>query len=138
MSGLYRFGISIDSKLIGQFDAAIGARGYGNRSEAIRDLIRDFIVRKEWGADEEIVGTITLVYDHRVREVSPRLIELQHNAEDAILSNLHIHLDHHNCLEVIVVRERAKKVRALSDELIGARGVKHGKLTATTTGRSLS
>jgi len=138
MSNLYRFGISIDSKLIRQFDAAIGARGYGNRSEAIRDLIRDFIVRQEWGADEEIVGTITLVYDHRVREVSPRLIRLQHNAEKAILSNLHIHLDHHNCLEVIVVRGRAKKVRALSDELIGARGVKHGKLTATTTGRSLS
>ncbi len=138
MSDLYRFGISIDSKLIGQFDAAIERRGYNNRSEAIRDLIRDFIVRQEWGADEEIVGTITLVYDHHVREVSPRLIKLQHKAKDAVLSNLHIHLDHDNCLEVIAVRGRAKKVQALADELVGARGVKHGKLTATTTGRSLS
>jgi len=138
MSDLYRFGISIDSRLIQQFDTAIDTRGYTNRSEAIRDLIRDFIVRQEWGADEEIVGTITLVYDHHVREVSPRLIKLQHDAEDAILSSMHVHLDHHNCLEVIAVRGRAKMVQTLADELIGARGVKHGKLTATTTGRSLS
>jgi len=138
MSDLYRFGVSIDSRLIEEFDAAIEARGYTNRSEAIRDLIRDFIVRQRWGADEEIVGTITLVYDHHVREVSPRLIELQHDAEDAIMSNMHIHLDHDNCLEVIAVRGRAKEVQALADELIGARGVKHGKLAATTTGRGLS
>jgi CopG family nickel-responsive transcriptional regulator len=138
MSDLYRFGVSIDSKLIRQFDAAIVRRGYTNRSEAIRDLIRDFIVRQEWGADEEIVGTITLVYDHRVREVSPRLIKLQHDAEHAIMSNMHIHLDHDNCLEVIAVRGGAKEVQALADELIGARGVKHGKLAATTTGRGFS
>jgi len=138
MSNLYRFGVSIDRKLIKRFDAAMYKRGYANRSEAIRDLIRDSLVRREWGADEEIVGTITIVYDHRVRDLSSRLIQLQHTEANSILSNLHIHLDHHNCLEVIAIKGRASKVQAFADEIIGARGVKHGKLAATTTGKRLA
>jgi CopG family nickel-responsive transcriptional regulator len=138
MSDLYRFGISIDARLIERFDAAVGRKGYTNRSEAIRDLIRDFLVREEWGADEEIVGTITLVYDHHVRELPSRLTELQHHESSSVLSNLHIHLDHDNCLEVIAIRGRARKVQAFADELIGSRGVKHGKLAATTTGKRLT
>lgn len=137
MSDLYRFGISIDAKLIGRFDAAIRRKGYTNRSEAIRDLIRDVLVREEWGADEEIVGTVTIVYDHHVRDLTSRLVEVQHTEPDLILSCMHVHLDHHNCLEVVAVKGRAKKVRAFADEIIGARGVKHGKLAATTTGRKL-
>ena len=138
MSDLYRFGISIDGRLIERFDAAIEGQGYTNRSEAIRDLIRDFLVREEWGANEEIVGTITIVYDHHVREISSRLIELQHTEAQSILSNLHVHLDHDNCLEVIAVRGRASKVQSLADAVIGARGVKHGKLAATTTGKRIT
>jgi CopG family nickel-responsive transcriptional regulator len=138
MAGLYRFGISIDEKLIRRFDAAAKGKGYRNRSEAIRDLIRDSLVREEWGADEEIVGAITIVYDHHRRDLASRLIELQHDLADLILSNLHIHLDHDNCLEVIAVKGRAKKVQALADEIISARGVKHGKLAATTTGQRLA
>ena len=137
MSDLYRFGISIDAQLIERFDTAIERQGYTNRSEAIRDLIRDFLVREEWGADEEIVGTITIVYDHHVREIASRLIELQHTEARSILSNLHVHLDHDNCLEVIAVRGRARKIQSLADAVIGARGVKHGKLAATTTGKEL-
>ena len=138
MSDLYRFGISIDAQLIERFDTAIERRGYANRSEAIRDLVRDFLVREEWGADAEIVGTITIVYDHHVREIASRLIQLQHTEADSILSNLHVHLDHDNCLEVIAVKGRARKVQAFADEIIGARGVKHGKLAATTTGKKLT
>ena len=138
MADLYRFGISIDAKLIERFDVALEGKGYANRSEAIRDLIRDFLVREEWGADEEIVGTITIVYDHHIRDVSSRLIELQHSEADSMLSNLHVHLDHDNCLEVIAVKGRARKVQALADKIIGARGVKHGKLAATTTGKKLT
>jgi len=138
MSDLYRFGISIDTRLIERFDVAIERQGYTNRSEAIRDLIRDFLVREEWGANEEIVGTITIVYDHHVREISSRLIELQHTEAESILSNLHVHLDHDNCLEVIAVRGRASKVQSLADAVIGTRGVKHGKLAATTTGKRLT
>ena len=138
MSDLYRFGISIDAKLIERFDAALEGRGYTNRSEAIRDLIRDLLVREEWGADEEIVGTVTIVYDHHVRDISSRLVEAQHTESDLILSCMHVHLDHDNCLEVIAVKGRAKKVQSFADEIIGARGVKHGKLAATTTGKKLT
>jgi CopG family nickel-responsive transcriptional regulator len=138
MSDLYRFGISIDARLIERFDAAIERQGYTNRSEAIRDLVRDFLVREEWGANEEIVGTITIVYDHHVREISSRLIELQHTEAQSILSNLHVHLDHDNCLEVIAVKGHASRVQALADAIIGSRGVKHGKLAATTTGKKIT
>jgi CopG family nickel-responsive transcriptional regulator len=138
MSNLYRFGISIDARLIKRFDTAIKRQRYRNRSEAIRDLIRDFLVREEWGADEEIVGTITIVYDHHVRELSSRLVDLQHAEAASILSNLHVHLDHDNCLEVIAVKGHASRVQALADAIIGSRGVKHGKLAATTTGKRLT
>ena len=138
MSDLYRFGVSIDAKLIERFDATIGRKGYTNRSEAIRDLIRDLLVREEWGADQEIVGTVTIVYDHHVRDISSRLIKVQHSEADSILSCMHVHLDHDNCLEVIAVKGRAKKVQAFADEIICARGVKHGKLAATTTGKKLT
>ncbi len=138
MTPLTRFGVSLDHRLLRRFDQMIAARGYGNRSEAIRDLIRSALVEEQWARGREpIVGTVTLVYDHHMRDLPDRLNELQHTRHDAVISTLHVHLDRHNCLEVIVVRGKAKEVKELADELIGTKGVKHGKLTATTTGKKI-
>ncbi len=138
MSDLTRFGISIDDQLLRRFDELITGKGYVNRSEAIRDLIRNALVENQWaGGDEETVGTVTLVYDHHTRDLADKLTEQQHARHDAIISALHVHLDAHNCLEVVVVKGRAKDVRRLADELIGTKGVKHGKLVTSTTGREL-
>jgi CopG family nickel-responsive transcriptional regulator len=137
MNDIIRFGVSMDSLLLERFDQHIEQRGYGNRSEAIRDLVRETLVREEWEGGDEVVGTITLVYDHHVRELSDKLTDIQHDNFNSVLSSLHIHLDHHNCLEVIVVRDAAAKVQKFADRLIGTRGVKHGKLSATTKGIKL-
>jgi len=138
MADLTRFGISIDERLLEKFDSLIAEKGYANRSEAIRDLIRGALVEEQWArGDEETVGTVTLVYDHHTRELSDKLTEHQHSHHDAIISALHVHLDAHHCLEVVVVKGTAAKVRRLADELIGTKGVKHGKLAMTTTGKDL-
>jgi CopG family nickel-responsive transcriptional regulator len=137
MGSVVRFSASLDAELLGQFEQLAERRGYTNRSEALRDLIRDALVREEWAGDQEIVGTVTLVYDHHTRELSDRLTHLQHDHAEVILSALHVHLDHDNCLEVIAVKGRASEVQTIADALVGTRGVKHGKLTATTTGRTL-
>ncbi len=135
--GAVRFGVSMDSDLLGRFDQLITRKGYKNRSEAIRDLIRDYLVRQEWEEGQEIVGTITLVYNHHVRELTEVLTNVQHDHSDKVLSTLHIHLDHANCLEVIAVRGKSEEVRSLADKIIGTRGVKHGRLAATTTGKEI-
>jgi len=133
-----RFGVSIDESLLQQFDELIRDKGYRNRSEAVRDLMRDALVERKWAQDdEETVGTVTLVYDHHTRDLSDKLTEHQHSHHHAIISVLHVHLDAHNCLEVAVVRGPAREVRRLADELIGTKGVKHGKLVTTTTGKDL-
>jgi len=133
-----RFGISIESTLLKRFDSLIRKKGYASRSEAIRDHIRDSLVIEEWESyTTETVGTITLVYSHDTRELNDNLNELQHQYHQLIKSTMHIHLDGHNCLEVIVVKGRAKEIKAVADRLIGTKGVKHGKLTVTTTGKRL-
>lgn len=133
-----RFGISLEKALIEGFDNLIKKKGYSNRSEAIRDLIRDSLVMEEWEAGNvETVGTITLVYSHHTRELADTLTDLQHHYHTAIISAMHIHLDEHNCLEVLVVKGKGKDIRKISDRLIGTKGVKHGKLTVTTTGKHL-
>lgn len=138
MSDLARFGISIDDRLLKRFDELIAEKGYGNRSEAIRDLIRNALVEEQWArGEEETVGTVTLVYNHHTRDLSDKLTEHQHSHHDAIVSALHVHLDAHNCLEVVVVRGPAREVKRLADELIGTKGVIHGKLVTTTTGAGL-
>jgi CopG family transcriptional regulator, nickel-responsive regulator len=138
MSEITRFGVSIDSQLIKKFDALIGQKGYTTRSEAIRDMIRDSLVEQEWEAeDRETVGTITLVYNHHTRELDHALTDIQHKSFHQIVSTLHIHLDAHNCLEVLVVKGKSSEIRKIADRLIGTRGVKHGKLTTTTTGKEL-
>ena len=138
MGETIRFGISIDDKLLESFDRLIEQKGYMNRSEAIRDLIRANLVETRWEAgEEETVGTVTLVYNHHVRDLSDKLTEQQHSHHDQIISALHVHLDPHNCLEVLVVRGKACDVRKIADELIGVKGVKHGKLVMTSTGEGL-
>jgi CopG family nickel-responsive transcriptional regulator len=138
MSGLMRFGVSIDSQLIKKFDALIARKGYATRSEAIRDMIRDSLVEQEWEAeDRETVGTITIVYNHHTRELEHALTDMQHKSFHQIVSTLHVHLDAHNCLEVLVVKGMSREIRKIADRLIGTRGVKHGKLTTTTTGKEL-
>ena len=133
-----RFGISLESPLLKRFDNLIKKKGYASRSEAIRDLIRDSLVTEEWESiTSETVGTITLVYSHDTRELSDNLNDLQHQYHELVRSTMHIHLDGHNCLEVIVVKGKARDIKSVADRLIGTKGVKHGKLTVTTTGKRL-
>lgn len=138
MSGLSRIGVAIDSDLLARFDRLIAQRKYTNRSEAFRDLIRDELVEKAWQSPEsQVVGTVTLVYDHHVRLLNEKLTDIQHDHHRLILSTMHVHLDHDNCLEVLVVRGKSAEVRKVADSLISAKGVKHGRLTITTTGTDL-
>lgn len=133
-----RFGISLDGGLLGRFDRLLAKKGYSNRSEAIRDLIRDALVKEEWEAGTaETAGTITLVYSHDTRELQDTLTDLQHRYHSQIVSTMHIHLDSHNCLEVLVVRGKGRDLKKIADRLIGTRGVKHGKLTLATTGKGI-
>jgi len=138
MSEITRFGISIDNRLLKKFDQLIAQKGYTNRSEAIRDLFRDSLVQAEWEAgSKETIGTITIVYSHHTRELSEVLDHLQHGYYRSIISTTHVHLDEHNCLEVLIVRGKGEEIKKISDRLIGTRGVKHGKLSLTTTGKDL-
>ncbi len=138
MSELSRIGVAIDSELLEKFDRHIALKGYTNRSEAFRDLIRDELVQKQWETpSSDVVGTVTLVYNHHVRMLSDKLTDLQHDSFHNILSTLHVHLDHDNCLEVIVVKGKAGQVRKVADALISTKGVKHGRLTVTASGAGL-
>lgn len=138
MGELSRIGVAIDADLLKKFDNLIGRRGYTNRSEAFRDLIRDELVEQSWESpDANVVGTVTLVYDHHVRLLSEKLTGLQHDFHQSILSTLHVHLDHDTCLEVLVVRGKSADVRKVADSLISTKGVKHGRLTITTSGAEL-
>jgi CopG family nickel-responsive transcriptional regulator len=135
MSGLSRIGVAIDANLLEKFDRLIAQRGYTNRSEAFRDLIRDDLVRKEAESpDSQVIGTVTLVYDHHVRQLQEKLTSIQHDHHQSILSTLHVHLDHDNCLEVLVVKGRSAEVRKVADVLISTKGVTHGRLVITTSG----
>jgi CopG family nickel-responsive transcriptional regulator len=138
MSDLSRIGVAIDTGLLAKFDKLIGKRGYTNRSEAFRDLIRDELVEQTWESpDSQVVGTVTLVYDHHVRMLSEKLTAIQHDYHHSILSTLHVHLDHDNCLEVLVVRGKSAEVRKVAGILTSTKGVKHGRLTITTSGAEL-
>ena len=134
-----RFGVSIDDELLGKFDQLIARKGYTNRSEAIRHLIRDSLVQTEWeSASQETIGTITLVYNNHTRELSDLLTHLQHLHYRSIISTTHIHLDEENCLEVLIVRGQSEEIKKIGDLLISARGVKHGRLSLTTTGKDIA
>lgn len=133
-----RFSVSLPPALLEQLDEMTREKGYSNRSQAIADMIRAHLVEhRQKNSRGEIAGTITLVYNHHKPHVQATLTDIQHDHFDVIISTVHVHLDHHNCLEVLVVRGQGGVIKKIADELIAAKGVKHGKLTVTTTGKDL-
>ena len=137
MSGLVRFGVSLEKTLLDRFDVLIRAKQYTNRSEALRDLIRKELVQQEWMSGSDVVGTITLIYDHHKRDVLIRVMDMQHDFQEAIISTQHIHLDHHNCLEIVAARGKAEEVQRLADALRSIKGVRHATLSMSSTGREI-
>lgn len=138
MSKLIRFGVSLDEQLLGAFDTMCERRGCSNRSEALRDLIRKALIEDTWDSGQgEAAGTLTLVYDHHKNDVTRKLVTAQHDDHDCIIATLHAHLDHHNCLEVLLLKGEPARIRLLADRLIAIRGVKHGSFSFTTTGQDL-
>ncbi len=136
---LVRFGVAMDRSLLNRFDTYVANRGTAtNRSEAVRDLVRDALVEDSAATgNNEIVGTITMVFDHHTSDLSDKLDSVQHDHFREIISTMHVHLDAHNCLEVIALKGRASEVHAIAEALLGTKGVKHGKLVTTTTGKEL-
>jgi len=134
---LKRFSISLEEDLLDEFDKYVDQHGYSNRSEAVRDFIRKSLVKDEWASDSEVVGVVTMVYDHHKSQVKERITELQHDFYELITSTTHIHMDHHNCLEVTIVKGKASQVQNLAGRLIALRGVKDGSLTMSSTGGRL-
>lgn len=137
---LERIGISLEDGLLARFDELIADKGYVNRSEAIRDLIRDALVQRAWSESagrEERVAVVTLVYDHDSSSLAQRLAHIQHENHKAVVSALHVHMDEHNCLEVLVLRGRARDVIAMGEGLVSTKGVKYGKVVPATTGHDL-
>jgi len=137
MSELARTGLSIDRELLARFDLAIAKKRYKNRSEAVRDLIRDHLVSEEADSDKLVVGTLTIVYDHHRPNLTEKLVEAQHRAGSKVLAATHVHLDHHNCLEVVIMKGRGRELNDLANGILSLRGVKHGKLVITTTAKDL-
>jgi CopG family nickel-responsive transcriptional regulator len=133
VSDLVRFGVSMEAGLLADFDAHVRRAGYTGRSEAIRDLIRDHLIGRRIRAEAgQVVGTVTLVYDHHVRGLQRRLTAIQHDHHSAVLSTMHLHLDHAHCLEVLVIRGRPAEVRTMADRLGALKGVTHCKMNVTT------
>jgi CopG family nickel-responsive transcriptional regulator len=137
MAQLSRTGVSLDDDLLKEFDRLIAKRGYANRSEAFRDLMRDALLSEMVESNKPLVGTLTIVYDHHVPNLAQKLTEVQHNAGAMILAATHIHLDHHYCLEVIIMKGRGKDLQAVADGILALRGVELGKLVLTNSGASL-
>lgn len=137
MSGLLRFGVSLEKNLLDQFDLLIRGHSYTNRSEAIRDLIRKELIKQEWHSGKEIAGAVTLMYDHHKRELVNKIIDIQHDHGSIIISTQHVHLDHDNCLEIIAVKGSPAKAQELTDSLGAVKGVKHATLGMSSTGKSI-
>jgi CopG family transcriptional regulator, nickel-responsive regulator len=137
MSELARTGVSIEEGLLKEFDRLIAKRGYKNRSEAFRDLIRDALLSETVDSNKPVVGTLTLVYDHHVPNLSEKLTATQHAVGAMVLAATHVHLDHHYCLEVIIMKGRSKELQEIADRLLALRGVELGKLVLTNSGKDL-
>ena len=137
MSGLVRFGVSLDSELLRKFDQLIREKNYSNRSEAFRDLIRQELVAKEWEAGGEVAGAITLIYDHHHRELLNKITDLQHDSQHVIISTQHVHLDNSNCLEIVAVRGKPEDVKRLAEMLRSIKGIKHCTLSMSSTGKGI-
>lgn len=139
MSVLERFGVSMEDDLLQRFDGLVETRGYASRSEAIRDLVRQEIVKDEWAdPGTEVIGTVTIVYEHHEHELSNVLAELQHQYHESIICSTHVHLDAHNCLEVVIVRGSSARIKYIANSLISTKGVKHGEICCTSTGKALT
>jgi len=137
MAKLVRFGISLEEDLLQKFDLLLKEKNYTCRSEALRDLIRQELVQKQWQSGKEIAGAVTLIYDHHKRELVNKLMDIQHEFGDMIISSQHVHLDHNNCLEIVAVQGSPKEAQKLADSLKSVKGVKHGTLSMSTTGKDL-
>ena len=137
MAELFRFGVSLDKALLDKFDRYIRERNYSNRSEAFRDLIRQELIKKEWNEGDDVAGAITLIYDHHRRDLLIKITELQHDFQKFIISTQHIHLDHDNCLEIVAVRGKPEEIIRLTDMLKSIKGVKHGTLSMSSTGKDI-
>jgi CopG family transcriptional regulator, nickel-responsive regulator len=137
MSKLTRTGVSIETDLLKKFDRTIALRGYKNRSEALRDLIRDSLVAEEIVLNKSVVATLSFIYDHHNPNLSEKLNELQHHVHGSVMAATHVHLDADNCLEVVIMKGRSGEIQHLADHILALRGVKHGKLVVTTTGKHL-
>ncbi|MGA7341829.1 MAG: nickel-responsive transcriptional regulator NikR [Terracidiphilus sp.] len=138
MGELSRIGIALDSDLLERFDRSIGRRGYTNRSEAFRDLIRDRLVMERTATPHAVVvGTVTLIYDHHSHGVTEKLTEIQHQNHELVVSTSHAHLDHDSCLEVLIVHGKSAAIEQFADRLIGLKGVQHGRLVMTVAAHAL-
>jgi CopG family nickel-responsive transcriptional regulator len=137
MSGLFRFGVSLDKALLDKFDRYIRERNYSNRSEAFRDLIRQELIKKEWQEGDDVAGAITLIYDHHRKDLLNKITDLQHDFQKVIISTQHIHLDHDNCLEIVAVRGQPREVTKLADMMKSIKGVKHCTLSMSSTGEHI-
>lgn len=137
MSKLLRFGVSLEDDLLERFDRLIKEKNYTNRSEAFRDLIRQELVQKQWQTSGEVAGAITLIYDHHQRELVNKLTNIQHDHSRIIISSQHTHLDHDICLEIIAVKGQPKEVQKLANNLKSVKGVKHGTLSMSSTGKDI-
>lgn len=137
MAELSRFGVSLEKALLDKFDQLIKAKNCANRSEAFRDLIRQELIKEEWQGGKEIAGAVILIYDHHKRELVNKLTDIQHSHQKIIISTQHIHLDHNNCLEIIAVKGTPKEAKELADTLKSVKGVKHGTLSMSSTGKGI-
>lgn len=136
MGQIERFGVSMERGLLKRFDDLLAGRGYGSRSEGIRDLVRKELVGEEWAEPgAEVIATVSIVYPHHEHHLADALTDLQHRHHASIVSSTHVHLDTHNCLEVIIVKGPSEKVRGIAAKLVSTRGVRHGGVIATTTGK---
>jgi CopG family nickel-responsive transcriptional regulator len=137
MSDLVRFGVSLEKTLLDKFDRFIRERNYTNRSEAFRDMIRQELIKREWVEGNDVAGAITLIYDHHRKDLLNKITDIQHNFQKLIISTQHIHLDHHNCLEIVAVRGNPSEVQRLMGLMKAIKGVKHGTLSMSSTGREI-
>ncbi len=135
--GLKRFSVSLDEKLVSRFDKEVKGRGYPTRSKAIADLINEYFVKKEWAEGKEVVGVITIVYNHHKRDLVNKIIDVQHDFHEIIISTQHVHLDDNNCVEIVVTKGNSKEIIKLADKLRSIKGVKHSSLTTESTGKDL-
>jgi CopG family transcriptional regulator, nickel-responsive regulator len=138
MAELIRTGISLERELLDMFDRAIGRKGYTNRSKAIRDLVRDYAVSEDVETNRTVVGTLTVVYNHHKPGLSERINDIQHHAGQKVLAATHVHLDHEHCLEVVIMRGRSSEVQHVAEQILTLRGVKHGRLVLTASGKGLA